>query len=288
MRLTEKISANRPVIVVEFKPDDSNLQSFVGMVKPYVDAIRLTALKNSGDPTNPSRTPEQMCLEAATKLTLTGEVDVITSILCRDHPREDMDILTRLKNSSVDNLLVLYGDPNDPPYPNHYEFQSTIDLIRWIKERESRPPLNTSRFCIAVGTNSGSENRGREISSLVEKKRAGADLAITQPVFDINQIRGFLQDLKARNGEGKTLPVLVSLLALKSEKSIAFIEKRIGVRIPASVKDRMKGKGAEEGLRVAQEVHESLLNEVEGFYVCPWADPDLKMTVSLLRELRNL
>jgi 5,10-methylenetetrahydrofolate reductase len=288
MRLTEKISANRPVIVVEFKPDDSNLQSFVGMVKPYVDAIRLTALKNSGDPRNPSRTPEQMCLEAATKLTLTGEVDVITSILCRDHPREDMDILTRLKNSSVDNLLVLYGDPNDPPYPNHYEFQSTIDLIRWIKERESRPPLNTSRFCIAVGTNSGSENRGREISSLVEKKRAGADLAITQPVFDINQIRGFLQDLKARNGEGKTLPVLVSLLALKSEKSIAFIEKRIGVRIPASVKDRMKGKGAEEGLRVAQEVHESLLNEVEGFYVCPWADPDLKMTVSLLRELRNL
>ncbi len=55
MKLTDKLRNRKPLLVVEFKPDDPNLLNHVEKVKPYVDAIRLTALKNASDPDDPSK-----------------------------------------------------------------------------------------------------------------------------------------------------------------------------------------------------------------------------------------
>lgn len=244
--------------------------------------MRLTALKNAGDPADPDNTPERLCLESSIGLTRAREVDVIASLVCRDHPRNDLEILRRTKEAGVVNHIVLYGDPNDPPFPNHYYFKSAAELIRWIRQQESTIEGRGDAFYLAVGSDPTSNDIQKQVASLEEKVNAGANFTITQPVFDPAQGLRFLDAVMSA---GLKIPVLVGLLALKSQKSAQFLESRLGVTIPASVKERMRNKGVEEGLAIATRVFSSLADEVDGFYIYPWADETLEVAVSLLERL---
>jgi 5,10-methylenetetrahydrofolate reductase len=282
VRLTDKLQGGKPILVVEFKPDDPNLLSYVEKVKPYIDAIRLTALKNASDPNDPTKTAEQICFESAINLVQKTGVDVVASLICRDHPRDDAGVLKNLKQEGVDNLLALYGDPNDPPYPNRFEFKTSGELIRWVRKQE--PKDNGKRFCIAVGSDPTSTDLQKQISSMKEKIEAGADLTITQPVFHADQVIESFHALEAAN---EKLPFLIGLLVPRSAKSITFLEQRLGVRIPPTVKLRVAGKGLEEGFQIIRDVYRTLWKSAAGFYIYPWADPDLVIVTDLLKELRK-
>jgi len=282
VRLTDKIPNRKPILVVELKPDDSNLLNLVDRVKPYVDAVRLTALKNAADPENPDRTAEQICFESAINIARKTGVDVVASLVCRDHPRDDGQILSDLKQAGVHNLLALYGDPNDPPYRNRYEFQTSGELIRWVRKQE--PNDGTQQFCIAVGSDPTSNDIQKLISTMKEKREAGANLTITQPVFHSDQALKSLANLESAN---EKLPLLVGLLVPRSVKSITFLEQRLGVRIPPSVKLRVAAKGAQEGPEIVREVYQTLWEKAAGFYIYPWADPQLTVVIGLLQELRQ-
>lgn len=282
LRLTEKLQNRKPILVVEFKPDDPNLLGSVEKVKPYVDAIRLTALKNASDPNQPSKTAEQICFESAIGVVQKTGVDVVASLICRDHPHDDREILNNLKQRGVDNLLALYGDPNDPPYPNRYEFKTSGELIRWVRRQE--PKDDGKGFCIAVGSDPTSTDLPKLISTMKEKGDAGADLTITQPVFYFEQVLESFEALKSVN---ENLPALIGLLVPRSVKTISFLEQRLGIRIPPTVKLRVAAKGIKEGFQIARDVYRALWKKAAGFYIYPWADPDLAIVTSLLKELRD-
>ena len=282
MKLTDKLRNRKPLLIVEFKPDDPNLLNHVEKVKPYVDAIRLTALKNAFDPNDPSKTAEQICFESAISVVQRTGVDVVASLICRDHPREDGEILNNLKRGGVDNLLALYGDRNDPPYPNRYEFKTSGELIRGVRKQESQG--EGQQFCIAVGSDPTSDDLPKLLSTMKEKREAGADLTITQPVFHAEQA---LESLEALESANENLPPLIGLLVPRTVKSITFLEERLGVRIPPTVKLRVAAKGVEEGLQIVREVYRALWRKAAGFYIYPWADPGLSLVTGLLEELRG-
>lgn len=251
-------------------------------MKPHADAVRLTALKNTADIKDPDRTAEQICFESAISIARNANVDVIGSLVCRDHPRDDGQILSELKQAGVHNLLAVYGDPNDAPYPNRYEFQTTGELIRWVRKQESTE--QAGRFCIAVGSDPTSKDLTKQMSTLREKRAAGADLTITQPIFQADLA---VESLKAHTPANETLPTLIGLLVPRSEKTITFLESRLGVTIPFAVKERMKAGGVAEGLEVVREVYRTLWDMAAGFYLYPWADPELEIVTILLQELRQ-
>ena len=282
MKLTDKLRNRKPLLIVEFKPDDPNLLNHVEKVKPYVDAIRLTALKNASDPNEPSKTAEQICFESAISVVKRTGVDVVASLICRDHPRDDGEILKNLVQAGVDNLLALYGDQNDPPYPNRYEFKTSGELIRWVRKQESQG--GGQQFCIAVGSDPTSDDLPKLLSTMKEKREAGADLTITQPVFHSEQA---LESLEALESANENLPPLIGLLVPRSVKSITFLEERLGVKIPPTVKLRVAAKGVEEGLQIVREVYRALWRKAAGFYIYPWADPGLNIVTGLLEELRG-
>ena len=282
VRLIDKVQDGRPILVVEFKPDDPNLLSYAEKVKPYVDAVRLTALKNASDPNDPDKTAEQICFESAIHVVQKTGLDVVASLICRDHARDDVATLHNLKRGGVDNLLALHGDSNDPPYPNRFEFKTTGELIRWVRKQE--PKENAKGFCIAVGSDPTSIDLPKQISAMKEKIEAGADLTITQPVFHSDQV---LESFRALEAVNEKLPALIGLLVPRSVKSMTFLEQRLGVRIPPTVKLRVAGKGLEEGFQIIRDVYRALWKSAAGFYIYPWADPSLDTVTSLLKELRK-
>ena len=132
-------------------------------------------------------------------------------------------------------------------------------------------PLGTqSAFFIGVAVNPFASNLEEEIQRLVQKVRAGANFAVTTPVFDVQGLRDFL-----RRVAPCPIPVAGSIWPLTSFRHAEYLHNEVpGVRIPAAIMARMRqadtGEPARaEGLRIARELLRELRPLVNGVQITP-------------------
>jgi len=103
-----------------------------------------------------------------------------------------------------------------------------------------------TRFVIGVGVNPVAVVYDREISRFAWKVDAGADFAITQPVFDIARFEDFLHDV-----ESLQTPIVMGIWPLVSIRNAEFLANEVpGVSIPDEIMARMR-KAQEEGKEAA-------------------------------------
>ena len=113
-------------------------------------------------------------------------------------------------------------------------------------------------------------NYEREIARLKAKKQAGAEMVMTQPVYDPVVLDRFLADV-----EPLGLPVLVGLLPLASYRNAEFLHNEVpGMQIPEAIRERMRkaGTGAQarkEGVAIAREMLAAVRHRVAGAYIMP-------------------
>src|SRR5207248_6422640 len=70
--------------------------------------------------------------------------------------------------------------------------------------------LPISKWAIGVGVNPGAGDQDRELSRFAWKVDAGAEFAVTQPVFDVRQLEAFLKRV-----EQFKIPVVAGIWPLK-------------------------------------------------------------------------
>jgi homocysteine S-methyltransferase len=122
-----------------------------------------------------------------------------------------------------------------------------------------------------VSLNPGAVDAQKELHRYRLKLEAGADFAVTQPVFDVEQLERFLG--RAAKTAGRRVPVIASVVPLTSYRNAEFMNNEVpGVSVPSAIMDRMKqadtGDAARaEGLRIAQETLLALRGIVEGVQI---------------------
>lgn len=123
-------------------------------------------------------------------------------------------------------------------------------------------------FHVGVQVNPGAENLDREIRRFEYKVEAGAEFAITKPVFDV----ATFERLFARI-ESARLPILVGLWPFESVLNAEFMANEVpGVSVPDTVLARMRQAGdadaaAAEGIAIAREVGCALKGVVQGVHL---------------------
>src|SRR4051812_47736936 len=177
------------------------------------------------------------------------------------------------------NLLVITGDPPKMgPYPDAtavFDIDS-IGLTNMVNKLNhgldlgNNPIGRPTSFCIGVGVNPGAINLDEEIKRFEWKVEAGAQYAITQPVFDSDQLRDFLRRI-----EHVRVPVIAGIWPLVSYRNAEFLHNEVpGVRVTPSIMERMrlaseKGKEAarDEGLAIARELLLDVRDSIQGVQV---------------------
>src|SRR3984957_11723625 len=125
-------------------------------------------------------------------------------------------------------------------------------------------------FLLATGAEPAALNYGREIDRLREKRAAGAEIVMTQPVYDPKALDRFLDDVAPLG-----LPVLVGILPLASYRNAEFLHSEgPGMRVPEAVRDRMRKAGGgpagrKEGVAIAREMLAAVRSRVQRAYVMP-------------------
>jgi len=248
-----------------------------------LDSIRL--LKEAGvDGVNiPDGARAQSRMSAMATAVLVEQQIGIESVLhycCRD--RNLLGMMSDLLGAAalgLRNLLLITGDPPKMgPYPDAtavFDIDA-IGLTNMVNKLNhgldigNNPIGQPTAFCIGVGVNPGAINLDEEIKRFEWKVEAGAQYAITQPVFDTDQLRDFLKGI-----EHCRIPIVAGIWPLVSFRNAEFLHNEVpGVRVTPSIMERMraasaisKETGREEGLKIARESLLEVRDLIQGVQV---------------------
>jgi methionine synthase I (cobalamin-dependent)/5,10-methylenetetrahydrofolate reductase len=207
-------------------------------------------------------------------------LEAVVHYACRD--RNLLGMLSDLLGaaaSGVRNLLIVTGDPPKMgPYPDAtavFDIDS-IGLANLVSRlnRGLDPGGNalggTTRFVIGVGVNPAAVDQERELKRFAWKVEAGAEYAMTQPVFDLEQLDRFLERVAPYQ-----VPIIAGLWPLVSLRNAEFLANEVpGVTVPPVILDRMRvasarGKDAAlaEGILIAREMLAAIRTRVRGVQV---------------------
>src|SRR5437660_8703896 len=214
-----------------------------------LDSIRL--LKDAGvDGANIPDGPRAQTRMGAMATAILVEREIgMESVLhycCRD--RNLLGMMSDLLGAAalgLRNLLLITGDPPKMgPYPDAtavFDIDS-IGLTNLITRLNhgldlgGNPIGKPTAFFVGVGVNPTAVDLDYEIRRFEWKVEAGAQFAITQPVFDTAQLRNFLQRI-----EHCRIPIIAGLWPLVSFRNAEFLSNEVpGIVVPPVVLDRMR------------------------------------------------
>jgi homocysteine S-methyltransferase len=228
----------------------------------------------------PRATARMSNLAVCARLRADTGVEPILHVCCRD--RNFLGLNAHLLGAhalGLRNLVVITGDPpkmGDYPFATPVYDLDSVGLLRMaaglnggIDPAGKQLGAHTS-FVLATGAEPAALDYDRELRRLEDKAAAGAELIMTQPVYDPRTLEKFLDDVAPIG-----LPVMVGLLPLASHRNAEFLHNEVpGMSIPAEYRARMAkvGSGPEarlEGIAIAQEALASVKHRVAGAYIMP-------------------
>jgi methionine synthase / methylenetetrahydrofolate reductase (NADH) len=277
--------------------------SSVEIVPPRgVDATRMIAdtgkLKTAGvDAVNVPDGPRAQSRMGALMTSILIEqqvgIETVTHYACRD--RNLLGMLSDLLGASavgLRNLLIVTGDPPKMgPYPDatavfDVDAIGLTNLVNHLNHGLD-PGGNAigqpTRFAIGVGVNPVAIDPDHELRRFNWKVEAGAEFAITQPVFDAAQLERFCAKL-----DGAHIPIIAGIWPLVSVRNAEFLANEVpGVSVPTEIIARMrkaneksKEHAVAEGIAVAREMLERVRPLVRGVQVsAPFGKVELALQV---------
>jgi methionine synthase I (cobalamin-dependent)/5,10-methylenetetrahydrofolate reductase len=274
-RFAKKICAGEFVTSVEIVPpkgcDAVKMLESVRLLKDAnVDAVNV--------PDGPRAQSRMGVLAVSTLIEQQVGIEAVVHYCCRD--RNLLGMTSDLLGAAalgLRNLLIITGDPPKMgPYPEAtavFDIDS-IGLVNMVNRLNhgldigGNPIGKPTSFYVGVGVNPCAVDIDYELRRFEWKVEAGAEYAITQPTFDVNQLRSFLKRI-----EHCRIPVIAGIWPLVSYRNAEFLANEVpGVVVPESVLERMhritdKDAAREEGLAIARETLVEVRDLVQGVQV---------------------
>jgi homocysteine S-methyltransferase len=178
----------------------------------------------------------------------------------------------------IRNILLVTGDPpNMGTYPDatavfNVDSIGLCNLANMLNhgyDLGHNPVGRPTEYCFGVALNPSAVNPDRELERFRWKMEAGAEFAITQPVFDAQPLLRFIDRLRGT----RCIPIIAGIWPLVSLRNAEFMKNEVpGVFVPDSIVARMarcdtKESALEEGTAIARELLEILKKVVAGVQV---------------------
>jgi methionine synthase / methylenetetrahydrofolate reductase (NADH) len=226
---------------------------------------------------NPTARPSMSGTTAAHLIMRETNLATILHFSCRD--RNLVGLQSELLGAAalgIPAIVALTGDPSnigDFPKATSVFDVTALGLTRILRGLNDGHDQSGSdigaptRFRIGAAVNPVPRDLAAECARLDEKIAAGADFAVTQPVFQSASLAPFLERARAAG-----IAVLVGLLPLRSYENAEYLHNEVpGMRVPDEIRERMRKAGdeAREGIRIARDLLVELaeMPGVAGVYI---------------------
>lgn len=237
----------------------------------YLKSVGVDAVNIPDSPRASARMSNQaLCLLIAQQV----GIEPILHYTCRD--RNVLGIQSDLLGASaigIRNLICITGDPpkmGDYPDATAVFDVDAIGLVNIVHNLNrgldigGNPIGAATNFVIAVGANPGADNIDEEIRRFEYKVEAGAELVVTQPVFDLRLLEAFLKRI-----EHVRIPLVAGIWPLTSGRNAEFMKNELRIAVPDDIITRMGRAGTAEaaraeGVAIAREMLVAVRDMVQG------------------------
>ena len=239
--------------------------------------LRIRGIDLVNIPDGPRASGRMSALATALLIQQAG-LETILHYACRDRNLLAMQSdLLGAQSMGIRNLLIVTGDP--PRIGDYPDATAVLDAdsigLTNVVERLNRgidiggqPIGQPTSFHIGVAANQGALNVEEEVRRFRYKVGAGAEFAITQPVFEVDELALFLERIA-----DVRIPILAGIMPLGSLRHAEFMANEVpGVSVPDAVLERMReadaaGRAADEGIAIAREVVSGIRSMVQGIQI---------------------
>ena len=216
---------------------------------------------------------QSLCIQIQQHTTM----DTVLHYTCRD--RNILSIQSDLLGASsigLHNILCLTGDP--PKLGNYPDATAVFDvdsigLVNMVQRLNhgldigSNSIGGSTNFTIGIAANPGVPDIEHELRRFKYKVEAGAEYAITQPVFDLTLLESFLERI-----QGFRIPIIAGIWPLTSLRNAEFMKNDLRVSMPEEIMLRMAQADTpeaarQEGIKIAQEMLAAVRPYVQGVQV---------------------
>lgn len=286
----KKMFSGEKVITMEITPPRSVLlNSLLDKVKESknagIDAINI--------PDGPRASSRISSLVTAIMIEKEVGIETILHYCCRDRNLIGMqsDLLGGFA-AGLKNYLIITGDPpklGDYPGATAVFDIDAVGLTKVVHNLNRgvdiagniiNPPTS---ILIGVGANPCAVDIDKELEHFYNKFNAGAEYAITQPVFEPSALLSFMEKAQKR---GIALPIVAGIWPLVSLKNALFLKNEVpGVVVPDSIIEKMeKAKTKEDGIKygveISHDIKEKISSYVNGYQIsAPFGKVEIALEV---------
>jgi homocysteine S-methyltransferase len=227
----------------------------------------------------------------AARIQAEAGIEAVLHVTCRD--RNLIGVQSDLLGcaaAGINNLLIITGDPPKlGDYPNAtavFDLDS-VGLARLARRLNGGLDIGgkivkpATNFVIGVGADPTKLDQGRELERFLQKAEAGAEFAITQPVYDAEALLSYVQKVR-----GTGVRIIAGIWPLASYGNALFLNNEVpGIVIPPEILERMRQAGDKErarqtGIDIARNILASLRPYVAGVQVsAPFGNVDTALAV---------
>lgn len=273
-RMANELARGTFVVAVELLPPRGyDAQGLVEQARQ----LRIHGVDLVNIPDGPRASARMSALSASVLVQQQSGNETILHYACRDRNLLGMQSdLLGAHAMGIRNVLLITGDP--PPAGDYPDATAVFDVdsigLTNVVTRLNRgldiggqPIGMPTAFHIGVAVNPCALDLDHEFKRFRYKVEAGAEFAITQPVFDVAPLVAFLE--RSRAG----IPVLAAITPLESLRHAEFMANEVpGVCVPAAIVERMRlaerdGRAAAEGLAIASEMAAGVRPYVQGLQI---------------------
>ncbi len=296
-KVGQKIATGQLLTSVEITPPKGfelgNIIEKVKLCAEYeIDAINI--------PDGPRASSRLSPMVTAIKIQESADIESILHVCCRD--RNLIGLQSDLLGAyamGIKNLLIITGDPpklGDYPDATAVFDVDSIGLTALARDLNTGVDLagnelpNQLGFTIAVGANPVAYDLNREIERFKQKVEAGAEYAVTQPVFDPKMLQDFIASVSSHK-----IPFVAGIWPFTSYKNAEFMANEVpGVVVPEKLLKRMsKAKTREQGriigIEIAREIIAEIKPYVQGFAIsAPFGNVKIALAALEKIEIRDI
>jgi methionine synthase I (cobalamin-dependent)/5,10-methylenetetrahydrofolate reductase len=278
-KMARKVEDKEFVVSIEIVPPRGHNSSEIVEIARQLERKGIDCVNI---PDGPRASARMSSMALGSILSSKTKIEPILHYTCRDRNLLGMQSdLLGMYAQGIRNILIITGDPpklGDYPDATAVFDVDSIGLTNVVNYLNKGIDIGGKRlseptgFHIGVGVNPGAINIDYEISRFELKVEAGAEFAITQPVFDIKLFENFLKRIKHCR-----IPVLAGIWPLFSLRNAEFMHNEVpGAQVPKAIMNRMRDAqeiGAErarqEGVAIAQKTLATIKRMVEGVQISP-------------------
>jgi homocysteine S-methyltransferase len=265
------LSAGRFATIVELLPP----KGFAGDdVVEQARALKIRGVDVVNIPDGP-RGPRMSALALAVLIQQKAGIETVLQFSCRDRTLLGMQSdLLGAHAMGIRNVVAVTGKARtvgDYPDATAVFDVDSIGLTNVITRLNHGLDIGgqgigaPTAFHIGVMVNPGAENMDAEVRRFEYKVEAGAEFAITRPVFDPATFERLYKRL-----ESARLPILVGIRPFENIVDAEFMANEVpGIRVPDQVLDRMRAAKNEDeafaqGIAIARETLAAVRSMVQG------------------------